>query len=185
MDLLVKLEKEHLFFLLVSLFVFAGIAVGQSTVSHNYDEVVLPSGTWSGLDADTVDGWQAEELGDPSGCATTTNTDASGAHEFGIVCWNRNLKKIWACAYQLTHDGDFWTPNPPSGNCQIPGIPSEFWAGEGTVHFCSATSTDAAGAHEFGYACSGTNGILVCAAQLTHQGEWHSGIGNCQYRPWA
>lgn len=185
MDLSVRLGKEHMFFLIASIVVVAGIgfAVAQAPSVYHDPSEIYPQGVGSGLDADTVDGWQGEELGDPTGCFASPSSDPSGAHELAFVCWNRNLKKIWACAYQLTHDGAFNSAN--SGNCQVPVIPSEFWAGEGTVHFCSVAASDIAGAHEFAYSCSGTNGVLACAAQMTHQGEWHSGEGECQFKSWA
>ena len=120
MDLFFKLEKEYLVFLIASIVVVIGIgfAMAQAPSVYHPPSEIYPQGDGSNLDSDTVDGWHGEELGDPTGCATTTNTDAVGAHEFGIVCWNRNLKKIKVCAYQLKHIGEFWLTNPDSGNCQ-------------------------------------------------------------------
>ncbi len=57
--------------------VFTDTASAQLTApnpGHNYDQIGLPEGTWTDLDADRLDGYEAADFGGGGSCYTNWNS---------------------------------------------------------------------------------------------------------------
>jgi len=81
-------------------------AGGKPTRTYNWDQIVLPEGTWPALDADKLDGQHASELGGkPSEQYFVFFTDPSPQYVYSGSTWHRDLRPFPLQLGSAYHEG--------------------------------------------------------------------------------
>jgi len=198
-----SLNKNSMILIISIAVVAVAALVGAYTISgglpedgvfHELD--AIPQGAGSGLDADKLDGLSSEEIiaaasagGSNIGC-DTSNFDESGESEYVSVCWNSEENVILFCSFQQQEGEGITSSSTNRGGCAKlteNAVESEYansdvrrvfkggdnWQG-GVVKGCAITDSDLGGDAEFGFVCGGTEGIIACDSQMTHEGRLDS-----------
>jgi hypothetical protein len=146
-------------------------AAAPPNPGHTYDQVELPVGTWTGLDADMLDGLHASEIMGRPGFATTTVDSGGdvgqwtsvtvGADGLGLISYSDGITydlKVAHCSNAACSASTITTVD--SGISQLASV-TVGADGLGLISYFDGTNSDLKVAHCGNAACSAGNTITT------------------------